>query len=192
MSSTENRGKYIYLRENCYSFTLSSSSREWAGFMAAWEDRPSTHRLAFSFLHLQTGQRATSWIWKRAGNWHHYFLGPKGAIAEEVQVDCQVRKPGRLTMALLGEEGPPAGSTAGHNWNTVPRKLRLRQRCSHNQLKLFCTQKTKHRRKEASGDRVGAIILLFVKHGINKLQCLAFQALWIVVKLNWTKQTMYY
>jgi hypothetical protein len=39
-------------------------------------------------------------------------------------------------------------------------------------------------RKEAHRNRAGAIVLLFVKHGINKLLCLGFQALWIRVKLN--------
>lgn len=95
---------------------------------------------------------------------------------------------------LASSQGPHqagrarAVSTAGGSWDSAQEAEAEVAGCSHNQLKLFCTQKTKQMRKEAHG----SITSLFVKQGINQRLCLALQALWIRVKLTPTKQTMYY
>lgn len=119
---------------------------------------------------------------------------PLPLLATKVARGSNGGEVGGESGCLASSQGPhqagraPAVSTAGGSWDSTQEAEAEVAGCSHNQLKLFCTQKTKQMRKEAHG----SIISLFVKQGINQRLCLAFQALWIRVELTPTKQTMYY
>lgn len=160
--------------------------------MTAWEHKSKAYQLEFCSLSTEIWLRATSWILKEADNRYCYFLGPKVTIAGELKVDWQIRRTGRQPKALQAGRAPLQGAQLATAGTLLSGISTWSCQCSHNQVKLFCRRKTKEMRKEAYRDRVGAIILLFVTRGINKLLCRAFHVLWIRIKLNWTKQTIYY
>lgn len=117
MSTAEKRRTKYWLKRSLWQFYNKVQLMGVCGRHACME-RQTQHILTgiFPLVATETGLRATSWILKKAGNRHWYFLASEVAIAGDFKVDWHGKKPGRQPKPWPTGRSPLQGTqlaTAG-------------------------------------------------------------------------------